>query len=316
MNTIEQVNILCRSLQGLKDVADIALMFDEEERSFFRLPVAVPVPSFPVHHDLRNTVPSADYIHRLTSVLNELSAQVPELLVGTRIRFDPARVLQPVFHRPLNGSEGNDGTERNRSEPGTSEPQVALRVQIDLRSHPQHTRVIRSAGNDYTAEYETRDLYADVEIVAVEEDGCSVRQLLSPTWIGERGRGYVAQGIWIDRDLTRFFTALVEPSPAQLYPYYPFSSRFRSLTHRPPSWKREDITLSVERYQHISAVLFPAIPEIERTFRAKGFSRDLPLISELSGRIPAWIRESFEGMHCRRSLTDGGLMEYTLERSS
>lgn len=275
-------------------------MFDEEERCFFRVPVAVPVPSFPVHHDLNDTVPSTDYTRRLTSVLNELTAQVPELFVDTRICFDPARVLQPIFQRLLS----------------TNEPQVALRVQLDLRAHPQHDRIVRNAGNDYTAEYETRDIYADVEIVPVEEDRVSVRQLLSPTWIGERGHGHMAQGIWIDRDLTRFFTALVEPSPARLYPYYPFSSRFRSLTHRPPSWKHEDIALSVKRYQQMSTVLVPALPDIETTFRAESFSRALPLIGELSGSIPAWIRDSFEGMHCRRSLTAEGLMEYTLERSS
>lgn len=300
MKTIEQVNILCDSLEGLKDTPDIGLMFNEEGRFFFRVPIAISIPSFPVHHDLHNETPPDDYTARLVSILNELTAQVPELFAGTRMYFDPARAFQPFFQRLLS----------------TSAPPMALRVQLDLRVQPEHDQIIRSADNDYTAEYITRDIYADAELVPVKEDGLTIEQLLNPTWIGERGRGYTAQGIWIDRDITRFFTALVEPAPARLYPYYPFSSRFRSLTHRPPSWKQRDVELSTERLRQMSAAVVPLIPDIEHTFRTRSFSRDLPLLQELSGCIPPWIRESFEGVRCRRSLTSDGQMEYTLERAS
>ncbi len=60
-----------------------------------------------------------------------------------------------------------------------------------------------------------------------------VEQMISDTWIGETGRGYFIQGIWMDADLNKFFTKLVIPQGKRIYPYYPFTSKYRTICHNP-----------------------------------------------------------------------------------
>ncbi len=51
--------------------------------------------------------------------------------------------------------------------------------------------------------------------------GFRIRQTISQTWIGEFGSGYFQQGIWMDADLTKFFSRLFLPAGKKTYPYYP-----------------------------------------------------------------------------------------------
>ena len=43
-----------------------------------------------------------------------------------------------------------------------------------------------------------------------------VHQLISNTWIGETGRGYLQHGIWMDNDLSKFFRNSSSPMAVRL----------------------------------------------------------------------------------------------------
>ena len=54
-------------------------------------------------------------------------------------------------------------------------------------------------------------------------------ELVADTWIGETGKGYLLRGIWMDSELSKFFTKLFTPPGKRLYPWYPYSCKYRSM---------------------------------------------------------------------------------------
>ncbi len=293
----DRLESLSASLIGSHDPPGTTLHFTEDEERFIRLPASIHVPPFPIHHDVRQREPDDDYIERLCYVVDQLVKWVPELFAQLRFDFDPARTLRPSFSRPVDDA-----------------PMPArLIIYMDLAAHPGHADRISPTNNDYTSDYRSRDVFLELDLVPTGADGMQPRQLINETWIGERGRGYFAQGIWMDRDLTRFLSALVEPAEHPLYPYYPFSCRFRSVAHAPPRWSGGELPRAVRRLSEVLAVVTPSLRDIESVLRDTPFSRELTLFRSLRDAIPEWVHRSFTALRTRAYLTDDDRKEYVLE---
>ena len=61
-----------------------------------------------------------------------------------------------------------------------------------------------------------------------------VKQTISQNWIGETGKGYLVRGIWMDSELTKFFSKLFLPTGKRTYPFYPFTCRYKTRLHDRP----------------------------------------------------------------------------------
>lgn len=196
------------------------LYFNKGEELYLILGNEYEVPSFPIHHDVRNKAPQADYLEKLKSVLVQLAELCPCLLEGLNYSFDPTDTLKAVFFSVYR-IEGQN---------------YLYVLKIDLGPRHGTMRLVSPGSNDHTPVWRSNKLFIDSELIPVSEmtktsEGylISPMQSISETWIGETGRGYFVQGIWLDRDLTKFFSKLFTPQGKKLYPYYPFNCRFRAV---------------------------------------------------------------------------------------
>ncbi len=299
----DRLNRLCAELHSADDAVGVTMHLDEAERFFLRLPERIQVPSFPIHHQMDIETPPDTYRRSLYELIRQIAREVPGLLAGLTYHFDPRHIFHPVFLR----------TEEVKNTP------VIVRVQFDLGISPKRHAIERAATNDKTAQYVTRDIYTDIDIVPAHRVPGAVpeiRRVINNTWIGETGRGYIAQGIWMDRDLSRFFSALVEADGRSLYPYLPFSCRFGSISHRPPAWRRSDVSRAAERLTVLHEILTPIIDDITGVLQFEAFSRSHSLFKRIRKSVPAWLREAFESVDIRAYLRDDGRKEFYIDRSA
>ena len=194
--------------------------FTQGEDFFLRLPVSFRVPSFPIHHDVGAKKPLASYERDMTDLIGQLSTAVPEVFAGLSWIFDPTDTLKPLFVALYRVEDQN----------------YLYLLRVDLSLRYQYSQVLLPGTNDFTAVYETSCLFVESDLIPIA--GLTktplgiefrIHQSISDTWIGETGRGYFVQGIWLDRELTRFFSRLFTPPGKKLYPHTPFNCKFRSV---------------------------------------------------------------------------------------
>ncbi|MCK7508861.1 MAG: hypothetical protein MZV70_35770 [Desulfobacterales bacterium] len=104
-------------------------------------------------------------------------------------------------------------------------------------NRPLDTELVEAGTNETTPSYRTRRLYLESELIPREgierEEGRArafrVRQLVSNTWIGETGKGYQVRGIWMDADLSKFFSKLFLPEGKRVFPSCPSSASTKTV---------------------------------------------------------------------------------------
>jgi hypothetical protein len=276
--------------------------FNQGEDFFLRLGEDYTVPSFSIHHDVHQNTPDPQYITKLRNVVDTLQSLVPSLFGGLTYLFDPSEVLRPVFFQLYRVA---------------GEPYLYL-MRLDLVCRPQKHHILEKGTNDTTPVYRTRDLMIDADIVPLarlmtENDkttGGVIDHMISDTWIGETGRGYFVQGIWLDTDLTKFFSKLILPAGKRVYPYYPFSSKYRSICHHPialdPASRRKAVPL-LHRVKHFLA---PHLPEIEQILREEAFSESLPAFTTIKETVPDEWQKVFEDLSMEAYLNDEEQKEF------
>ena len=141
----------------------------------------------------------------------------------------------------------------------------------------------------------------------------SVRQLLSDTWIGETGSGYWAKGIWMDDDLTKFFTKLFLPPGSRIYPHYPFVCRYKTVCRGVLDLSSGSRQRQLSHLDEALSFLEPHMSAIQESLRDRGFSEDMPLFEKLREGVPSCWREVFGDVHIRPYLNEAGMKEFALE---
>jgi hypothetical protein len=195
---------------------------------------------------------------------------------------------------------------------------------LDLSYRPQAHRVLERGDNDLSPAYSTRELYLESSLIplqGVQAEGGRVRALLvdqaiSNTWVGEIGRGYFVQGIWMDNDLTRFFSRLLLPAGQRTYPYYPYLCRYRTVCRsliRFSSAEREQALPELDRAYEF---LKPVMGRVEASLRGGHFAEDNPVFRELKSRVPASWYRPWEGLRVEAYLNERDLKEYRIEDRS
>ncbi|OHD27069.1 MAG: hypothetical protein A2064_13065 [Spirochaetes bacterium GWB1_66_5] len=294
--------LLARSPEGERP---LSRHFSQTEEFFVRTQDEYGVPRLAIHHDVRRPEPDPGYLARLGEVLSQLLQLVPQLWRGLTYLFDPAEVLRPSFfqlHR-------------------LGERRYLYLLRLDLAYRPQSHRVLERGDNDLSPAYSTREMYLESFLIPLQGvetengrvDGLLIDQAISNTWVGETGRGYFVQGIWMDNDLTRFFSRLLLPAGQRTYPYFPYLCRYRTLCRSLVRFSAEEREAALPQLDRAYGFLKPVMGRVESALKGQEFSEDNPVFRELKSRIPESWYLPWEGLRVEAYLNEYDHKEYRIE---
>ena len=278
--------------------------FSQGEDFFLRFEDPYEVPSFPIHHNFDADRPTPVYLGALRSFVDRIYQRAPGLLHDLTYMFDPSEIFRPTFFHLYR----------------VQERMYMYVVRLDMSYKPQIHEAVTRTGNDHTPQYRTNLLFLEVDFVPLEDvnvvDGkvraLNVRQSISQTWIGETGRGYFVQGIWLDRELTKFFSKLFIPKGKRLYPYYPFTCKYKAICHSVVDLGPDGRKRALPRLHKASQFLEPRMPRIEAALKANQFSEDLEAFQSIKADVAESWNNAWDEVNVEVYLNDQDMREYRL----
>jgi len=282
--------------------------FNQVEEFFLRAGREYLVPQLPIHHDVRRPEPERDYRVRLGEVMAQLAGLLPQVFRQLTHLFDPTETLRPCFFKLYR----------------IAERQYLYLLRADLAYRPQSHRVLVKGSNDFTPAYSTSDLHLEAAFIPLAQAESSggrgqsfrIDPLLSSTWIDETGRGYFVQGIWMDNDLTRFFSRLLLPEGGRLYPYFPYACKYRTVCQNVIRFSPAQHQALLPQLDRLHVFLKPLMPEIEASLKGTAFSETNPTFQRLRRLIPEAWTALWAGIRVQAYLNEQGLKEYRVDDSS
>lgn len=279
--------------------------YNQNEDFFIKLPAPFTVPSFPVHHNIEQKKPSDEYLESLRGFIVSITGQVSQLFQGLTYFFDPSEVLRPSFYQIFRFGE--------------AEYLYLLRLDLLHRTHEGET--VEPGTNDTTPVYRTKSLFLDGDVIPLQNVsveggkviGFTLKQSISQTWIGETGRGYFVQGIWMDSELTKFFSKLFLPTGMSTYPYYPFQCKHRTITLFLIDLSPEGRKHFIPALHRASRFLVPEMETIQEELRDSSFSEDLPIFRQIKEKVSPDLENYWRDLSIKRYLNDRDMKEYQVE---
>ncbi|MCF6335259.1 MAG: hypothetical protein L3J12_05930, partial [Spirochaetales bacterium] len=175
---------------------------------------------------------------------------------------------------------------------------------------------------DVTDFYRTKKLYLESDLIPIVEytvkngeiDGFIVEQNISETWIGETGRGYLLEGIWIDQELTKYLSKLFLPENKKFYPYYPFTCKYRTICHTVTDLSPEGRKKHLIYLHSARAFVLPLIDEIQNTLKESStFNREIPSFMEMKKRVPSYWKNVWEPLKVESYLNEQDMKEFLID---
>ena len=299
--------IINERLSSLKSSSSIAYTkhFTQGEEYFVQLDKPFTVPRFPIHHDVRQTVPRADYMNSLRDWIDGLVQVVPDFFSDPIYFFDPAEISKPCFYRLYR----------------IGEEYFLYLLRIDLACRALEFELLERGSNDETAAYRTNRLYLESEFIplasVISELGkvmaFAVRQTISQTWIGETGKGYMVRGIWMDSELSKFFTKLLIPAGKRIYPYYPYTCKYKTICMTVLDPKADSRRKLLPYLHKAVEILLPEIDHIQNSLKNTSFSETMPLFRDLKAKIPDSLIKPWENLELKAYLNEREQKEYIVE---
>ena len=297
-------NEIDKIIENCKEQNAYTMHFSQNEDFFLKIKKTVIIPPFKVHHDINNPYPDDEYMTSLISIMEELLPFINCIVADTAYFFDPAEPLRPVFYKLYNFEE----------------KYYLYLVRFDLSFKPHDCEIIEKGDNDITHKFSTENIFLDIDILPIEKlterdtntTDYFIKQSISRTWIGETGRGYFIQGIWMDNDLTKFFTNIFLPENILSYPYYPFICKYRTLTHFPlqfdPLYRGKHVAILDRSYN----CLLPFMREIEKVFKDSVFDKEMDIYKNIKEKIDTNWYNDFSSLKIDRYLNNHGMKEYEI----
>jgi hypothetical protein len=280
--------------------------FSQGEDFFLKLEKEFTVPHFPIHHDVRRAEPGAEYLRALSEVVEQAAMLAPQALRDLTYFFDPAEILRPCFYKLYRIEDSS----------------YLYLLRVDLAMKGSDSAVVHRGTNDTTAMYRSRKLFLENTVIPLSDvlrdkegrvKAFRVRQTISQTWIGEFGRGYFQQGIWMDLDLTRFFSRLFLPVGRRTYPFYPFLCKYKTICESVIDLSPEGRTTTMPSLHRAIGFLLPAMEAIQSEMRHGGFTEDMKIFRDLKARVPEAWYEPWEGIRVEPYLNESEMKEFRIE---
>ncbi|MGO9410375.1 MAG: hypothetical protein ACLQCB_06430 [Spirochaetia bacterium] len=288
-----------------EETRPVSRHFSQSEDFFLQLEGEYSVPHIPIHHDVRLSVPGAGYLAILRALTKEIAALAPQVLKGLTYFFDPAEILRPCFFQ-IYGLEGSN---------------YLYLLRMDFAMRAAEATVRERGTNDVTPSYSSRRLFLEDTIVPLEsvvrDDGAAtafrIHETISQTWIGEQGRGYFVQGIWMDADLTKFFTKLFLPPNKKTYPYYPYVCKYKTVCHSVVTLSPEGRARTLPHLHRALEFLLPHLEEIQAEMKGRTFSEDLECFRALKARVPPAWYDIWANLRVEAYLNAADMREFKIE---
>jgi hypothetical protein len=305
-STDNELNTLMRSYgSGKEKIAPLTGHYSHTEDFFLQLPSSFRVPSFPIHHNIDEHQPTHVYRNALHEFMHQVVPTVPGLFQGLTYFFDPADTSKPNFYQLYR----------------IKDTLFLYLVQLDLSFKPPYCRLEQKGGNDASHAYTSDKLFLEPLLIPLEsyrEEGGFIRsfnveQNISRTWIGERGKGYFVQGIWIDRDLTKFFSKLFLPRGTRSYPYYPFPCKYRTVCHAVLDYTPEGRKRHLGLLYHAKNFLIPHFESIQEALTNNDFREDLPLFESIKTKVPERWAEIWSSLKVKAYLNEQEMKEFRVD---
>ncbi len=285
--------------------APYGLRYNQSEEFFIDLAAPFPVPSFPIHHDVRETMPEPVYLKAIRDWMEGLLGAAPDFFSDLTYFFDPGETLKPCFYKLYRC--------------GDEHYLYLLRVNLVFR--PLEMELLERGGNDYTAAYRSRRLYLDSDfiplagIAGADERPAAfiVKQAVSQTWIGETGKGYFVRGIWMDTELTKFFSRLFLASGKRSYPFYPFTCKYKTVCMTVPNPVNEERKRLLPYLHAALGFLAPEMEKIQAALKEADFSESLPIFAELKARAEESLSKPWTDLRVTPYLNAEEQKEFRLE---
>lgn len=279
--------------------------FNQTEEFFLDLEDDFIIPSLPIHHDVRQPRPSPEYLESLQQILEQILPLTPGVFNELTYLFDPREIMKPCFFKLYKIDQAS----------------YLYLVQMDLIYRSREAQVLERGNNDFTARYSSRRLFLEtlfipLDRVLVEDDKIRsfvLKQMISSTWVGEVGRGYFVQGIWIDNELTRFFSKLFLPEGKRTYPFYPYVCKYRTICQNLIRLNPEARKLYLPYLHRAIEFLSPSMKRIEQSMRDTSFSEDNETYKELKKQVPANWLETWNNLKIDVYLNKQDMKEFSVE---
>ena len=289
--------------EGAPD-APYRMRFGQNEDFFLELPREIDIPHFPIHHDVRKARPSDSYLESLRGTMGQLVKLLPSTFRDLCHSFDPADTLKPGFYHLYKIRESI----------------YLYMLRLDVLNRPLDTTLLEAGTNDITPSYRTRRLYLESELVPLEgmtrgtEGAMSfrVRQLISNTWIGETGKGYQVRGIWMDSDLSKFFSKLFLPDGKRVYPFLPFFCKYKTVCAFVPVPEAQERKRVLPLLHRALEFLAPEMERIQNSLKGASFTEADEAFQTLKGRIPGSWKDLYRDVSVTPYLNARDMKEYEL----
>jgi len=278
--------------------------FGQNEEYFLELPTEIEIPHFPIHHDVRQARPSTIYLESLRSVVRQLVQLLPSTFRDLSHLFDPTETLKPGFYHLYKIQES-----------------IYLYVlRLDILNRPLETTLLEAGTNDIIPSYRTRRLYLESELIPLDSiewennriRAFPVRQLISNTWIGETGKGYQVRGIWMDADLSKFFSKLFLPDGKRVYPFLPFFCKYKTVCAFVPIPEAPSRKKALPLLHRALDFLKPEMERIQNLLKESAFSETNEDFRKLRDQIPLSWRELYREVSVSPYLNARDMKEYEL----
>jgi len=99
-STIKEINTLLQA--GYRKEGEYTRHYNQNEEFFLKLSESFTIPKFPIHHEVTNPKPKAEYVSALITFLGQIVPMIPSVFTRMTYFFDPAEIFHPLFTRSLN----------------------------------------------------------------------------------------------------------------------------------------------------------------------------------------------------------------------
>jgi hypothetical protein len=303
-NTNEEINQLISAANS--SIRKYTCHYNSSEEMFLKFDKSLTVPAMPIHHDVRDSRAGREYSKSIVEVVRGVMESLPGFLNGMKYYFDPRDVHRPTFYQLYKIQHMN----------------YLYQLKFDLTFHPSHHRVLTQGSNDVSPKFETNRLIIEADFIPIVQidkvDGFPsliIEESITDTWIGETGRGYYLQGIWLDREITKFFSKLFLQPGQRMYPFYPIHCKYQAICQSLNVFSPEARKKRLAAHHNIRRFILKYLDNIEAALRNNEFSEDLDAFSMIRQKVPAPLINVWKDVSVKAYLNNDDIREYLVEDS-